>query len=387
MTTQVEAVDVAATQAGMQSLATGTIGAALLAVEQALNGSGDWTSAHQLVKRVVGAPVDVASHTGLYYGAPAVLFLLHTATADGHERYSAARKALDGHVRRNVRERVTAAEDRLRGGRPPAFAEYDLFYGLTGFGTLLLQHAPGSDELGDVLTYLVRLTHPRTDEGQHVPGWWVDHDPDPILPTPGGHANFGMAHGAAGLLALFALATRQGRQVDGQTEAIERLKLWFDRWQQENEEGPWWPQWITRDQLHSGNQSTSMGRPSWCYGTAGIARACQLAAVATGDRPWQQSAEAALAACLVGPQLNLITDTGLCHGLAGVYHTAYRAASDATDARIAAQLPALAERLAHATGPSDDGFLTGQTGVALAQQTASTGAPPLTRWDTCLLLA
>ena len=50
--------------------------------------------------------------------------------------------------------------------------------------------------------FVSQLTEPRTDDGQHVPGWWVDHDPDSILPTPGGHANFGMAHGAAVILGI-----------------------------------------------------------------------------------------------------------------------------------------------------------------------------------------
>jgi hypothetical protein len=63
------------------------------------------------------------------------------------------------------------------------------------------QGPPGSDDLGDLLRYVVRLTEPRRHDGPLPPGWWVDHDPDPVLPSPGGHANAGTAHGAAGLLA------------------------------------------------------------------------------------------------------------------------------------------------------------------------------------------
>src|SRR6266508_315589 len=146
-----------------------------------------------------------AALTGLYYGAPAIAFMLHTATAtatataDGRERYPAARQALDQQVRRLTRQRLAAAEERISHGRPATFAEYDLFYGLVGIGALLLHQAPGSDELGGLLRCVVRLTEPRRHDGLHVPGWWVDHDPDPILPTPGGHANAGMAHGLAGL--------------------------------------------------------------------------------------------------------------------------------------------------------------------------------------------
>jgi hypothetical protein len=388
MRTKVEAVSIAPTQAGLQSLATGTVGAALLAVEQALNGSGSWTIAHQLVKRVASAPVDAAAHTGLYYGAPAVLFLLNTATADGRDRYTSARQILDGHVRRGIHERLAAAEERVRRGRPAAFAEYDLFYGLGGYGALLLQHAPGSDELGDVLVYLVRLTHPRTDDGQQIPGWWVDHDPDPILPTPGGHVNFGMAHGAAGLLALLAIAARHGHRVDGHIDAIERLCAWFDQWRQETPHGPWWPQWITHDELRAGHPSQEgPGRPSWCYGTPGIARALQLAGIATRQPARQVAAEAALAACLSSPQLDRLTEPGVCHGLAGLYQTAYRAAADARTPNIGAHLPKLVELLGtYEPDSGDEGFLTGRTGQALAIETAIANTPPRTRWDTCLLI-
>ncbi|SCF20326.1 Lanthionine synthetase C-like protein [Micromonospora haikouensis] len=374
--------------AGQQSLATGAVGPALLAIERALNGAGDWTTAHHLVTRATSSPIDAGRHTGLYHGAPAVLFLLNAATADGRDRYAAARQRLTRHVRRLVRQRLTAADDRLRRGQPGTFAEYDIFYGLVGTGALLLRHLPDADELGDLLTYITRLTRPRTHDGQRLPGWWVDHDPDPTLPTPGGHANLGMAHGAAGLLSLLALADRAGHQVRGQTEAIERLCAWFDRWRQDDvAQGSWWPQWLTRDQLRTGRPTQAgPGRPSWCYGAPGIARALQLAAMATNHAARQADAEAVLAACLNDQQLDRLTEPGVCHGLAGLHHTVLRAAADAKTPDIAARLPALTERLTRHEPDPDDGFLTGRTGHLLAMETARTAAPPRTRWDACLLI-
>lgn len=376
-------------EADRHSLATGAIGDSLLAVERALNGTSQWAAAHHVVTRVTSSPVDAGPHTGLYYGAPAILFLLNAAASDGRDRYAVARQNLTGHIRRIVRMRLAATEDRLRHGRPAEFAEYDLFGGLVGLGALLLRDLPDTDELGDLLTHVVRLTEPRTNDGQQLPGWWVSHDPDPILPTPGGHANLGMAHGAAGLLALLALAVRAGRQVDGQTGAIERLCAWFDRWRQETSHGPWWPQWLTRDQLRTGRPAQGRpSRPSWCYGAPGIARALQLAAIATNHADRQVEAEAALADCLTTPQLDRLTEAGICHGLAGLYHTAYRTAADARSTAIAARLPVLAEHLARCEASTDHaGFLTGNAGWSLAMETARASTPPRTRWDTCLLIA
>lgn len=388
MTAPIEQPTTAVDEASGQSLDAGGVGPALLAIEQALNGTGTWTAAHRLVTQVTSGAIDAGRHSGLYYGAPAILFTLNAAASEGHDRYAAARHHLTQHVRRLVRERLIDADIRMRHGHAATFAEYDLFYGLTGLGALLLRDLPDSDELGDLLTYVTRLTEPRTDDAQHLPGWWVDHYPDPTLPTPGGHVNLGMAHGAAGPLALLALASRDGRHVDGQTEAIERLCAWFDRWQQDSSHGPWWPQWLTRDDLRTGHPTQeSPGRPSWCYGTPGIARTLQLAAIATNQPARQQAAETALAASLTSTHLHRLNKPGICHGLAGLHAIAYRAARDASTTYIAAQLPALSERLRRDPSPDHAGFLTGRSGCALASETARTNTSPRTRWDACLLIA
>lgn len=389
MTTASDDPTMSIDEANAQSLATGAVGAALLATERALNGTGNWSTAHHAVKQATSSPVDAAAHTGLYHGAPAILFLLHTTTADGHDRYSAARHTLTPHVRRLVRERLNTAEQRRRQHRPTSFAEYDLFYGLTGLGALLLRCQPDSDEFGDLLSYVIRLAEPQLVDGQTLPGWWVDHDPDPTLPTPDGHANLGMAHGAAGLLALLSLAARHGHRVDGHLDAITYLCAWLYHRRQDSPYGLWWPQWITRDQLRTGHPAHGHpGRPSWCYGTPGIARAIQLGAIATNQPILQATAETALAACLNGPQLERLTDTGICHGLAGLYQTAYRAAADARTPDIANTLPQLAALLNNNRPDTDDhGFLTGSAGHALAAETAAAITPPKTRWDTCLLIA
>ena len=378
-----------------QSLARGAVATALLHVERAWAGSESWGTAQAHIRAVAAQPVDAAEHAGLYYGAPAIAFLLHTA-AGHHSRYRSAAEALDEHVLSLARRRLARAARRIERGEPATFAEYDLFYGLTGIGALLLQHHPDSDVLAGILRYVVTLTtRPCTQDGVALPGWWVAHDPDEILPTPGGHLNFGMAHGAAGLLSFLALATLAGRLVEGQHDAITALTGWFDRWRQDGPDGPWWPQWITREDLHTGRPTqTGPGRVSWCYGKVGIGRALQLAAMAIGDTQRQDAAEDALAAGLTDAHLNRITEPGLCHGIAGIYQTTYRAARHARTPRLAQRLPILAARLAqHTTPPSSgpgetvgDGLLTGRSGIGLALETTRHAAQPHTGWDACLLI-
>ncbi|PZG37093.1 lanthionine synthetase [Spongiactinospora gelatinilytica] len=356
-----------------QSLATGAAGTALLHIERALAGTGDWATADVWVRRA-SEVIDTADHAGLFYGVPAIAFVLHA----GGTRYRSAAAKLDEYVLRLARRRLVAATARMDRGKAATFREYDLFSGLTGIGALLLRRMPGNDVLADILRYLIRLTRPRRD----MPGWWVEHDPDPTLPTPGGHANLGIAHGAAGILALLALAARAGHVVDGQREAIERLADWFDQWRQPSPHGPWWPQWVTRDELRTGRTvQPGPGRPSWCYGAVGIARACQLAAIVTDDLARRRAAEEVMVGCLDARQLRRLSEPGLCHGLAGVYQTAYRASQDALSPEIAARLPTLV-----AEDACGDGLLAGEAGVRLAMETAHRGTPPLSGWDVCLLI-
>lgn len=379
-----------ARQVAAQSLAHGMAGIALLRIERAHTGTGSWQQAHQALVLAASAPVDGSPSGCLVHGAPALRFVLNAATADGQPRYQDAAGALDRHLHRITRGRLDAARGRMARETLGTFDEYDLFYGLTGLGVILLHTAPASDTLADVLTYLTRLaTRPLTVDGLQVPGWWAARDPDPLSPTPGGHANLGVAHGAAGILAFLALAARRGHTVQGQLDAIKSLCAWFDLWRQDSDDGPWWPQWLTRNDLRAGFPAqTAPGRPSWCYGTPGITRALQLAALATADPARQATAEHALARCLAGPHLAKLPDAGLCHGLAGVYQTATRAAADAITPNLGAQLPELAAVLAArgATADRSTALLTGDTGVRLVLETVRRAAPPVSGWDSCLLL-
>lgn len=376
-----------------QSLSKGAAGIALLHIERAHTGEGTWQTAHTWVTAAAREGISADDHAGLYFGAPALAFVLHAAVADGTVRYGPARTGVDPHVTTLTHLRIDLAHDRIDRSDLPAFAEYDLLHGLTGIGAHLLQHAPGGDALGRVLTYLVRLTQSLRTDDETLPGWWAFHDPyvKQSADFLGGHANLGIAHGITGPLALLSQAMRRGITVDGHDEALHAILAYLDTWRQDAESGPWWPQWITRDQLRTGRPGQrGPARPSWCYGTPGLARAQQLAAIATTDTARRRMSEQALARCLSDPdQLARITDTSLCHGWAGLYQTAWRAAHDALTAEISAHLPALTDHLTqhcHAGQGEGTGLLEGDAGLALALHTAAHTAPPTSGWDACLLI-
>lgn len=388
-------------------LAHGAAGIVLLHAERAAAGLGPWQRAHDWLAYTSRAPITTGPASHLNYGAPALAFTLATVAAHQPRAYRATLHSLDAVVAQDTQRRADAAHRRLSAGHRPVLADFDVVRGVTGLGAYLLHRMPDSPALAAVLRYLVRLTEPATLDGAVVPGWWTPVGPhgDPDDRFAGGHANAGVAHGIGGPLALLALATRAGVSVPGHTAAIATICAWLDQWRTDTDVGLVWPYWVTREQHDAGPPATHHHprRPSWCYGTAGLARAQQLAALALGDRDRQQTAEYALIRALTDPtQRTATVDASLCHGFAGMAHLATRTAADAGPATAPALHIAAGDLLDAVHHPATDpqvtaaelldpagpgpGLLEGAAGVAVAVQTPATASLPHTRWDACLLV-
>ncbi|MER5599899.1 lanthionine synthetase C family protein [Streptomyces sp. NPDC002265] len=355
---------------------------------------GTWTAARAAVCAVTAQPL--AGHpddAGLYRGAPAVAYALHFAKPSSASRTLAR---LDAETIAITATRLDTAQRRIDSGHPPRMAEYDLISGLTGLGACLLRRERQTG-LERVLRYLVRLlTEPLTVTGRHVPGWWTADGPRG-LPEDGtfaaGHANFGIAHGIAGPIALLALAGRAGITVDGQDQALDEGIGFLTTWAQPADDNVLgWPEVLTLHEFEAGPAAgRSPGRPSWCYGTPGIGRALQLAALTRRNEPARRFAEHIVLGSLTDHgRLSQIEDTTLCHGWAGLLLTCDRIATDAQTPAIADELPALHThldaRLVRHEIPENAGLLTGSAGVLLTLHTLDAPRPPDLGWETCLLV-
>lgn len=377
----------------VQSLANGAAGIGLLHTEIASSHSGLWRTAHHWIVSAASGHISAADSAGLFLGAPAVGFLLSTVPPAFQHLYSPARKTLHRHITHLAHRRTDTALARISRRDLATFAEYDLFHGLTGIGAYLLRTDPDGGALHRVLSYLVALTRPLAPGGRGMPGWWVRHDParGQSHHFPGGHGNLGAAHGITGPLLLLAQALRSGVTVPGHREAMWIICEHLADWCQYGPAGPWWPEHLSRRDLENGHPHHSAPtRPSWCYGTTGIARAGQLAGIALHDPGLQTFYEDTLYQALTDPvQLAQVTDNGLCHGWAGIYQTAIRAAADSSDARLDLAAQHLGDTLATEVRPEEDvrtGLLNGSAGTALALLTLASQQAPTTGWDTCLLI-
>ncbi|MFJ8691207.1 lanthionine synthetase C family protein [Micromonospora wenchangensis] len=387
-----------------QSLALGVPGIALLHLELAAAGLRPWQRAHHWLGTPTSGPVTTGPDSHPFHGAPALAHVLTCASTHRPGAYARALDDLDRAITADTRRRVAAAHARIDDGELPALAEFDAIRGLAGIGAYLLRRAPDGEELPAVLGYLVRLTQPLRVGSEVLPGWWTGSGPSGRADSRfrGGHGNNGLAHGIAGPLVVLALTALSGIVVDGQTAAIARICAWLERWRHDSTTGPLWPYWITRPQLRADRAAAHRAqRPSWCYGTAGLARAQQLAALALNDRAGRAAAEDALVRALADPrQLAATTDPSLCHGHAGLAYIAHRVAADAlpdTARQLRDSVPRLLGSLdPHGAGPRHTaaalvaaglGLLEGAAGVALAALSCSNAGASTSSWDACLLTA
>jgi hypothetical protein len=365
---------------------------ALAHIEAARTGHGSWDTARTWTTRCLAGPVNGSPTATLWSGAPA-LGLVTAIAATSPTHLARARARLDEATTRLTLHRLDQALARLRDGRRPSLAEFDLIQGLAGLAVYHLHTHPTATITRQALDYLADLSLPLPEEPE-LPGWWTPQSPHGRLDPhfPGGHLNLGVAHGIGAPLAVLSLAALRGITGSKHTDAIARICAVLDAHRHDAPAGVWWPYYVTPHRWSSGPiTAASSQRPSWCYGTPGLARAQQLAGLALNDHDRQAMAEQSMADCLRdGPQLDTLTELGLCHGWAGLLHCAWRINADAPNAPLAADLDRIAatllDRLEHEKDP-DPEFLDGRAGIALALHTYATGTAFGVPWDAHLALA
>ncbi|MGI5229855.1 lanthionine synthetase C family protein [Actinoallomurus sp. CA-142502] len=245
---------------------------------------------------------------------------------------------------------------------------HDLIEGVTGVGVYLLMR-PLPSKRQAVVRSLAKAAD--GDPPFHVP----PHRVPQAWSLPRGYADCGLAHGAAGPLALLALLSEEHADVPAGT--IARIADWLRDAAHTDEWGIAWPAGIAgRDRLPSPR------RASWCYGVPGIARALWLAGRALDEPGYQELAREAMAALLDHPEAWGIGDSpNLCHGLGGLLLVTAAFAAD--DPRFAAPARELLDRILGAFDPDlplgfdtdGPGLLTGAAGVALTLLTVTGDRP------------
>lgn len=386
-----------------QSLTHGYPGIALFYAELGHDNTDFRAVAHEYLSLAAKIPEGDVLY-GQSSGLCAVAAGLRVAAYEPAD-YATMLARLEPHVVANA-QRLIALQKSAH-GQPTRAVVVDTLNGLTGVGRhLLARDSPASS---DVLAALASLAEPVSWQGVDVPGWWYhasallgEHYP---VEFEQGSATFGLSHGITGPLTLLSLAWQAGRRVPGQQAAIETIAGWLLDWRERDAGGTYWPAHIPLS--HYRDRTRSQPRPSlvsWCHGSWGIAHAVFLAGKAL-DRPdWVAAAGEVVLAILDRCRRDWpISSDCLCHGWAGVLYQlclwnrkmpdiALRDAADEVAGRLVSRFRPEIPFGYHYGHPGTyaelnlPGLLEGATGIGLALHAYAADRPPLSGWDSVLLL-
>jgi lantibiotic biosynthesis protein len=307
----------------------------------------------------------------------------------------------------NAEDRNEAVDDALlrllsRANLWPA--PHDLVVAVTGLGVYALQRLPRASAIECLHLVLERLCeHAQRDE--HGIYWWTPPagilHPESRKEYPSGRADLGVAHGAAGALALLGGVCGAGVEPETARPLLEGAVSWLLAHSVATDAGPTFPLWLAP------GFPPWPARCAWCYGDPGIAAALLLAARGAGAASWEQAAVAlACRAAERPPEKTGIRDACFCHGTAGlahIYNRMYQATGEPKLGRAAVYwLERTLDfyRLAKGNGSSwvqgsrdrdeegpwtGTGLLEGAAGVALVLLAATTPVEPL--WDRMFLVS
>ncbi|HYL06051.1 MAG TPA: lanthionine synthetase LanC family protein [Thermoanaerobaculia bacterium] len=263
--------------------------------------------------------------------------------------------------------------------RGPWRGEFDLMGGLVGWGVYALERLPRPSAAAMLQLVVSRLAECAERAAQGI----VWRDPRNVRREP----DPGMAHGAAGAIALLARIVLEGA---ASPEAVSLLAAAVGA--------------VLHRPRHGDDEEDDL---AWCAGDAGLSVALLAASHACGREDWEQAAlRTAAAAADRYPEDVGGFDPALCHGTAGLshlFHRLYQATGD--PALLAAARRWLERTLArrrpgsgiggylcrgrqadgHFAWLADPGFLGGAAGIGLALLAAA--APVEPAWDRLLLLS
>lgn len=282
--------------------------------------------------------------------------------------------------------------------------DYDLIRGLVGFGIYGLERLRGPSGRMLLEQVVARLDELAVREGDRVT-WFT---PPELLSqhqrevSPSGYFNVGLAHGMPAVIPLLARTAAFGVAEERARDLLTKSVRWLLDEKGKVGGGSCFPYTIGTD----GSRVPS--RLAWCYGDLGIAAALLDAAVVAGEAEWRDEALDIARRCAERtPEVAGDKDAGLCHGAAGIAHVFNRLYQGSGDERLAEAARGWFERVwdYHRPGESvagfpswnpgrfgtppgweaDAGFLTGDTGVALALLAAISTVSP--DWDRILAIS
>jgi len=341
----------------------------------------------QAIAALAATPAPAA---GLYNGFTGLAWVVEHLTEEESAADAGGEAAAAGGADRNDPDELDGEEgEDLNAGidtallallrREPWRGEFDLLGGLVGFGIYALERLPRPSAAALLPLVVARLAE-RAERGPRGVAWHrrelAERQPDP-----------GMAHGAAGVIAVLARMLQEGAATPEAAALLEAAV-----------EGV-----LDLVRTDEGRD----GELAWCAGNAGLSVALLAAGRAAGREDWERASlglAGAAARRRFGAEESF--DPALCHGTAGLSHLFHRLYRATGDSELRAAAVGWLERTLARRRPgagvggflfrrrqpdgdagwvADPGFLGGSAGIGLALLAAATPVEPA--WDRLLLLS
>lgn len=201
--------------------------------------------------------------------------------------------------------------------QPAWSVEFDLLYGLVGYGVYALERMP-NDRAVTLLELVVdRLDEVATRQDGIGVSWWTDPRQLPAISlnkVPEGCFNLGVAHGTPGVIAFLAQVCDSGVAEGKARSLLDQALSWLAA-QRLGGSTAEFPTWVAPD------DAPPASRWAWCYGNPGMAAALLCAARSVNDQALAAEAlQMALCCAKRAAEYTGTVDACLCHGAAGNGH-------------------------------------------------------------------
>jgi lantibiotic biosynthesis protein len=206
--------------------------------------------------------------------------------------------------------------------------EFECIRGLSGVGRYLINFLDDKDSLTNIKLILKNtiefVNYKKSFNGVELPSFYVPREElheSAVLEYSMGRIDLGVSHGISGILSFLSLAYINGIEVDGQKESIEYICKYLYKYKNVNGGLLYWPGAITFEDYISNRINYDYGRPSWCYGSAGISRALYLAGTSIDNKEYiNDSVKSIIENSKLSGENNFFISPTFCHGYSGLIH-------------------------------------------------------------------
>ncbi|WPC44137.1 lanthionine synthetase C family protein [Clostridium sp. JS66] len=196
--------------------------------------------------------------------------------------------------------------------------------GITGYLLLFKEETKIKKCIEVILEALISITKDREVFGERVAGWHISSknqflEQEKVMYKKG-NFNLGISHGITGVLGILSIALKEGVEIEGHKNAINRILIDLKKYLYIDENGYiYWPPTIKFEDYIVGNCEIHKSRASWCYGTPGIARTMYLAGKMVNDiESMNIGIKAIEGLCNMKDEDWMLDSPTMCHGYAGL---------------------------------------------------------------------